>query len=139
MSEIPEETFGQLIKRERVAKGWSQRTLATKAGVSHNFISQWEKDYSPSAKSKRARPSIDKIDRVAKVLGLPPAKLRLLAGKTAGYLSHNNISPEGFDESEFAMMYEDVAKLTPQQKRDFRVYWDIAKDGLRRIKEEGGK
>lgn len=136
LSELPQETFGQVIRRAREAKGWSQRTLAEKAGVSNNAISQWEKDYSPSAKSKRARPSIEKIDKVAKALGLSPVKLRALAAETAGYLT-NNSRPVDFDESEFALMYEDVAKLTTQQKRDFKVYWEIAKEGLLRIKQEG--
>jgi transcriptional regulator with XRE-family HTH domain len=136
LSEAPEETLGQLIKRERETRGWSQRTLAVRAGVSNNFISQLEKNYSPSAKDKVARPSIGKIDRVAKALGLPIPKLRLLAAKTAGYLSPERSNPDGFDESEFALMYQDVAKLTPQQKRDFRIAWDMAKDALRRIKGE---
>jgi transcriptional regulator with XRE-family HTH domain len=136
LSEAPEETLGQLIKREREKRGWSQRDLAGKAGVSNNFISQLEKNYSPSAKDKVARPTIEKIDRVANALGLSIAKLRMLAAKTAGYLSPQNSKPDGFDESEFALMYQDVAKLTAQQKRDFKIAWDMARDALRRIKGE---
>lgn len=50
-----------------------------------------------------------------------------------------SLNKSGFKESDFALMYAEVSKLTPQQKRDFKVYWDIAKDGLNRIKQEGRK
>jgi transcriptional regulator with XRE-family HTH domain len=52
----------------------------------------------------------------------------------SGHLEKN-----GFHESEFALMYKDVQNLNPKQKRDFRIAWEMAKDALRRIKEEGDK
>lgn len=50
-----------------------------------------------------------------------------------------SLDKNGFEKSEFALMYEDVNKLTPQQKRDFRIAWEMAKDALRRIKQESKK
>ena len=40
------ETLNGRIKQERVALGFSQKSLANEVGVSKNTISRWEKDAS---------------------------------------------------------------------------------------------
>lgn len=60
------------IARHRTAKGWSQRELATRAGVALDTVSRVEADDD----SPRARaPSLDVLERLAGALGVPVAAL----------------------------------------------------------------
>lgn len=60
-------TIGQKIKHCRLNKGWSQRTLATKIGVTHNRISYYE--------NGQINPSYKTIVKILRVLDLPPDQL----------------------------------------------------------------
>ena len=126
------ESFGQWLVAKRKEKGWSQRELARRAGISNNYISALEKDFSPSAKSQKARPRLDKVDAIGRALELSVAEAR----RAAGYLPEEELSADGFEKSEFALLYSEVEKLTPQQKRDFKIAWEMAKDALKRIKKD---
>jgi len=59
--------IGQKIKNCRLNKGWSQRTLAAKIGVTHNRISYYENDL--------INPSYKTILKILRVLDLPPDQL----------------------------------------------------------------
>jgi transcriptional regulator with XRE-family HTH domain len=72
------------------------------------------------------------ISALAKGIGVPEEEVfAVVRGRS--------IDKNGFEESEFALMYDDVSKLTPQQRRDFKIAWEMAKDALRRIKRESNK
>lgn len=55
------------MKRLRKSKNLTQKELATLAGVSQGFISSCEKG--------KQMPSLKTLDRIAKVLEVPPNKL----------------------------------------------------------------
>ena len=55
------------LKAERLARGWSQITLAYKARVANSDVSKWER--------RMAAPYPSQATRLAKVLGIPPDRL----------------------------------------------------------------
>jgi transcriptional regulator with XRE-family HTH domain len=59
---------GELIRKGRAQKGWSQADLATNAGVSQTLVSFWERGIRTDTSSKR-------LNRVARVLGIPVTDL----------------------------------------------------------------
>ena len=54
------------IKRYRIARGWTQRELAQRVGVSVNAVQAWES-------GSRIRPG--NLARLAEVLGVDPLRL----------------------------------------------------------------
>jgi HTH-type transcriptional regulator, competence development regulator len=68
-------TFGEYIKNLRIEKGWSQRELASKIGITNAAISRLES-------SKRKKPSLITLNAIAQNLGI--SQFELL--KRAGYM-----------------------------------------------------
>ncbi len=57
-----------VIRELREAKGWSQKALAERAHVTDAYIAMLET-------GKRKSPSLDVLNRIARALGVPVAKL----------------------------------------------------------------
>ncbi|MBS1903352.1 MAG: helix-turn-helix transcriptional regulator [Bacteroidetes bacterium] len=60
-------TIGENIRRIRNRKGWTQERLATRSGLSLNFIGNLERG--------NANVSADSLERIAKCLGVPAPQL----------------------------------------------------------------
>jgi transcriptional regulator with XRE-family HTH domain len=69
-------TFGEYIKNLRIEKGWSQRELASKIGITSAVISRLES-------SERKKPSLTTLNAIAQNLGI--SQFELL--KRAGYMN----------------------------------------------------
>jgi transcriptional regulator with XRE-family HTH domain len=67
--------FGQLIRRARKEKGYSQRELATLVKLDFTYLSKMENNRAEYA------PKEDVIRRIAEHLGLDPEELIYLAGR----------------------------------------------------------
>jgi len=65
--------IGQLVKREREKRGWTQRQLAIYAGVSNTAISDMESGKSP-------RPSADLLVKVSRGFGIDVAPMLVATG-----------------------------------------------------------
>lgn len=65
---MPSLSTGELIAQERIRKGWSQRELAKKAGISTSYIS--------SIEDQRNIPSEDVLGRIAQALSVKPSDIR---------------------------------------------------------------
>lgn len=74
------ETFGKKMQRWREAASISQAELARRMDVSRNYVSNLERDFSPTAKGGRPQPSIETCDKIARALGVKVAEVRLAAG-----------------------------------------------------------
>ncbi len=74
------ETFGQKMGRWREAANISQSELARRMGVSRNYISNLERDFSPTAKGGKPQPSVETCDKIAHALGVRVAEVRIAAG-----------------------------------------------------------
>lgn len=61
----------------------SQAELARRMGVSRNYISNLERDFSPTAKGGKPQPSVETCDKIARALGVDIAEVRLAAGYAA--------------------------------------------------------
>ncbi|MHB9110767.1 MAG: LexA family protein [Armatimonadota bacterium] len=77
--------IGELLKREREKRGWTQRQLAIYAGVSNTAISDTESGKSP-------RPSADLLVKVSRGLGIDVAPLLV----ATGYLDSTAMPRERF-------------------------------------------
>lgn len=77
------ETFGQKMQKWREAANVSQADLARRMGVSRNYISNLERDFSPTAKGGKPQPSVETCDKIAHALGVKVAEVRLAAGYAA--------------------------------------------------------
>lgn len=66
------ETFGQVVRRLRRGRGWSQEQLGVKAGLDQSTVSQVELD-----KGER---TAETVKRLASALGQPQAVFLRLAG-----------------------------------------------------------
>ncbi|HKX30191.1 MAG TPA: helix-turn-helix domain-containing protein [Blastocatellia bacterium] len=73
------ETFGQKLQGWRERADIQQAELARRVGVSRAYISNLERDFSPSSKG-RPQPSVELCDKIARALGAPVAEVRLAAG-----------------------------------------------------------
>jgi putative transcriptional regulator len=60
-------TFGMRLNRERTRKGWSQAVLATKLGVTREYVARLE--------TGRHDPPLSTVERLAKILGVKVSKL----------------------------------------------------------------
>jgi transcriptional regulator with XRE-family HTH domain len=74
------ETFGQKLKQWREAANISQAELARRVEVSPTYISNLERDFSPTAKGGKPQPSVETCDKIARALGVKVAEVRLAAG-----------------------------------------------------------
>lgn len=66
-------SVGELIKERRMAKQWSKRGLAEKAGVSHSEIHRIEN-------GERENPSVTILNAIADALGIPRDDMLHVAG-----------------------------------------------------------
>lgn len=72
-SQVSGETIGQMIKRLREARGWNQVELAGLAEVTRSWLSRVELD-------SIRKPEREMLERVARVLGVPPETIWAAAG-----------------------------------------------------------
>lgn len=98
------QTFGQLLREKRVAKGISLRKFATLVDVSPTYISQIEQDNIDP-------PTADRVKRMAELLGENVDEWTALAGRLAEDL------PEIIRESPTALpdLLRAVRSLNPEQ------------------------
>lgn len=112
--------FGNRVKELRTARGWSQGTLAAKAGVSQSVIRDIEnadRDYRPYDKT---------VQSVAKAFGSDGISLLREVGKDsmADYLEANQSDP--------------LADLSPEEREvALRIIRDIVELGRRSHTQNG--
>jgi transcriptional regulator with XRE-family HTH domain len=94
--EIAEEkiTFGALLREKRIARGWSQYYLASRAGCTNSNISYLESH-------PNQRPRIDTVEALAAALDWPVNEARRLAGHPESEFNVSRIEVE--DEFRFAL------------------------------------
>lgn len=61
------ERFGHALRRQRVARGWSQERLANRAGLNRSYMGEIER--------AAAMPSLATVVKLAQALELPLAEL----------------------------------------------------------------
>ncbi|MEB3205901.1 MAG: helix-turn-helix transcriptional regulator [Vampirovibrionales bacterium] len=74
MTPIPSEPFGDYVRNKRMEKGVTLRKLADMLGVSATFLSKVERN-------ELTPPSLENIQKLAKLLDVPENILLSLAGK----------------------------------------------------------
>lgn len=94
------ETFGQWLLRCRKERGWTQKFLHEKSGVSESYISTLERSQPHSITGAKLRPEPDKVELLAKALGENVDQALIIAGyspnnETTGYFKGlEKLSPE---------------------------------------------
>lgn len=59
--------FGAVVRRRRIARGWSQGQFADLAGLSRSYCGEIERGYSI--------PSLATVIKIAAAFGVPPSEL----------------------------------------------------------------
>jgi transcriptional regulator with XRE-family HTH domain len=72
--------FGHWLIQKRRAAGLTQRELALKVSISKSYVSALERSKMLAVAGKPVRPKLEKVDALAKALGVPVAEARLAAG-----------------------------------------------------------
>jgi transcriptional regulator with XRE-family HTH domain len=107
-------SFGSLVRRERVAKDIGLREMAKMIGVSPTYLSKIERDeFDP--------PAEDKVRKIAKIIGRNPDELLALAGRVASDLT-DIIRQRPREMADFlraakGLSPEDIARLAGQAQR----------------------
>lgn len=60
-------TLGELVRKKRIEKSWTQEKLSTELGVNYRYLQKIEADHQI--------PSLTTIFKLASVLGMTPDKL----------------------------------------------------------------
>ncbi len=77
-------TFGEKLQQWRENAHISQAEIARRLNVSPTYVSNLERDFSPSAKGGRPRPSVRLCVKIAKVLGILEADVKAAAFEIQG-------------------------------------------------------
>lgn len=77
-------TFGEKLQQWRESAHISQAEFARRLNVSPTYISNLERDFSPSAKGGKPRPSVKLCIKIAKVLGVPEVDVKAAAFEIQG-------------------------------------------------------
>lgn len=72
--------FGKLLKHFRKAKGLTQQELATAASINVSYVSNLERNFSPTAKGGTPTASQELCDKLEKILDVKNSELRIAAG-----------------------------------------------------------
>lgn len=118
------ETLADYVRRVREEKELSLNQVRVRSGyqIANSYISRIEN-------GEVTNVGLDKLRSLAKGLNVSEEEIFAVArGK-----SLNEI--ESVD-AEMALFASRVKKLTPQQKRDFKVAWQMANDLLDRLEKE---
>jgi transcriptional regulator with XRE-family HTH domain len=111
-------TFGSLLREKRIAKGWSQYFLASRAGCTNSNISYLESH-------QNQRPKIETVEALAGALDWPVNEARRLAGYPESDLNVSQVEVE--DEFRFALY--GYKQLSPRGqdfvKRQIRMIIDF--------------
>ena len=76
----PDETFGDWLRKKRTEKGLSGLALETLSGVSRQYISNLERNLRSAYTNELITPSVEKVDALARGLGVSISEARLAAG-----------------------------------------------------------
>ena len=60
---MEDRSYGALIKNGRLARKWTQETLARRMHTSAGTVSRWENNHT--------RPNLDQMDQLSRLLGIP--------------------------------------------------------------------
>jgi transcriptional regulator with XRE-family HTH domain len=118
------ETLADYVRRVREEKGLSLNQVRIRSGyqIANSYISRIEN-------GEVTNVGLDKLRSLAKGLNVSEEEVFAVArGKAL-----NDI--ESVD-AEMALFASRVKKLTPQQRRDFKVAWQMANDLLDRLEKE---
>lgn len=115
--------FGKWLADRRSDANLTQSQLAERSGISANYVSALEREEPNARDGSPRRPRLEKVDRIAKALGVPVDDARLAAGYAPAVFSKpSNIQEflavlEKLGLPEMAP-FEGVHDLTPERYED---------------------
>lgn len=75
--ETPQTRFGEWLRRQREARGWSLRDLASRSGLSHAYLRLIEYGHDPRSGAP-VRPTVETLVAIASGLGMSPEEVILV-------------------------------------------------------------
>lgn len=117
------ETFGGKLQRWRENAHLSQADLARKLEVSPTYVSNLERDFSPSAKGGKPRPSVKLCVKIARVLGIPESEVKAAAFDIQGL--ENESVPETIEETLRDAFFFGGKGLTEEEVEKLRPFMEL--------------
>lgn len=101
-------TWGEYVKQQREARGWSMRTLASKAGLTVGVISNIEAGETVG--------HADTVSRIQQALALDPKTVAsLVRGEQPA-----NVDDIDLADPELRVMFDDIGHLTPEERESVK-------------------
>ena len=116
-------TFSEWLAEQMKRQGYNQTSLATRAGVSPQYIGVLVRNDPHSLTGKPIVPAVEVVDKIAKALGVPQAEARLAAGYAPAKVSEDVEAQ--IRQSVFADLYEKFMKLPADAKEGIEPFVDL--------------
>lgn len=129
------ETFGNKLQGWREKAHMSQAELARQLEVSPTYVSNLERDFSPTAKGGKPRPSVKLCVKIARVLGVPEAEVKAAAFDIHGAAEE---PPETIEETLRNAFFFGGKGLSNEEIERLRPHMELLDreiDRLRALKE----
>ena len=121
-------TFGKWLSAKREKAGLTQEGLAEAAGVSPSYISALEREEINTKDGKPRQPKVDKVEKIARALGVPVDEARA----EAGYAPLSGSRPKiesvkdfidlikaaGYDDDDLDFKPGELESMSPQELRN---------------------
>jgi transcriptional regulator with XRE-family HTH domain len=108
------DSFGALVRRERIEKDIGLREMAKMIGVSPTYLSKVERD-------EFAPPAEDKVKAISKIIGRDPDELLAVAGRVSSDLSEiikrHPVELAALLRTTKGLTADDVAKLAREARK----------------------
>lgn len=119
------ETFGDWLKKKREELRISGADLERSSGVSRQYISNLERNVTSDLTGKLIQPSVEKVDALAKGLGVSLNEARLAAGYApeSGENSH--------DLDGVFVSFDSASQLTDEEKSELLKAVRLIAEGIK--------
>ena len=99
------------------------------------YVSYLERGLNPSGMANTLLPTTELADAIASALQLSPTEIRCAAGLNPpdDIEASCEATGDGFDESDFAVLYRRYMKLDSKQRERFRPVLDMLEHELERL------
>lgn len=124
-------TFGAWLLEQRKIAGLTQAELARRARVSKNYISALENMKPHTVTGALPQPRIEKVDAIAKALGVSVEDARMTAYGMVG----SNTS--ALNDGGIAALFYEYSDMSEEDKADLRTTLEMFRAEIRRRKAKG--
>lgn len=118
-------TFGDWLRNKREELRISGADLERSSGVSRQYISNLERNVTSDLTGRLIQPSVEKVDALAKGLGIPVDEARL----AAGYAPESSLNSHDLDG--VFVSFDSSANLTDEERTELLNAVRLIAEGIK--------